>query len=441
MLSMLCNNMLRIVFEYAYTTEGAIKDGNMLAVQILTLNQQKNSKFMMWAAEYGQLEICKWLDKNRYKTHDSAVHVASKCGHKEVVKYLVEVGNIFNTDAIDTAIKNKYWKIAKFLVKHAWFKIPSDVMHDFYEAKQYKAVEILIKKGNQPYYGMENDVVTDNKLTIAKLLLKHTKIMHSCLSSSYNEAAKYGFTNMIIILLNANIEIHFDNSINKAAKYGHIQLVEILLQAGKTCTEKAIYEAAARGHTKIVEILLKAEKPYSFLTIDIAASKGHTQIVKTLLEAGKNCSYLALDKAAENGHLDIVKLLCDCNVSFTPDALEKAAYNNHNAIFDLLFNICKTRDDNSSEIMALNRTNKTDFIEYFAQHNYIEIVKKLLIKGYQLTENALELASANGHELMVRFIINSGVRCTWKAIENALELKETHYMVKYLISIMKNQQK
>jgi len=147
--------MLRLIYSYAYTPESAIKEGNLLATQILTQGQQKNCKLMEYAAKYGQLHICKWLDENKYRSGKYAVQMAAReIGHKPVVKYLLENGAEFDNFVLVFITNNKHWNIVRYIIKHSHFnnsdpdynEISRFVIKQAYTNKIFDIVELLIKK-------------------------------------------------------------------------------------------------------------------------------------------------------------------------------------------------------------------------------------------------------------------------------------------------------
>lgn len=124
-------------------------------------------------------------------------------------------------------------------------------------------------------------------------------------------AARYGYTRILQMLLNANAAIDQANNsgytaVHKAAEYGQLDSLNILIHAGANPNsitdstqeylgETPLHLAARNGHINAVTCLLKTKKvslgacdKRGHTVLHTAASYGHANIVSTLLQAGAN---------------------------------------------------------------------------------------------------------------------------------------------------------
>jgi len=75
---------------------------------------------MDWAADYGHLEIIKWLHANGYNGTTDAMNYASLHGYLNIVKWLHANGYNCTTDAMDYAAENGHLNVVKWLHVMLW---------------------------------------------------------------------------------------------------------------------------------------------------------------------------------------------------------------------------------------------------------------------------------------------------------------------------------
>eukprot|EP00594_Rhizosolenia_setigera_P009961 CAMPEP_0178960110 /NCGR_PEP_ID=MMETSP0789-20121207/12748_1 /TAXON_ID=3005 /ORGANISM="Rhizosolenia setigera, Strain CCMP 1694" /LENGTH=336 /DNA_ID=CAMNT_0020643355 /DNA_START=15 /DNA_END=1022 /DNA_ORIENTATION=+ len=112
----------------SFTFCEAAATGNLDMIEYLYANGcNRSARIFMIAAEWGRLEVLKFLhnrmyDESKYACEwdSSAVEVASANGHFEVVEYLIQNGCEWDKYAIDAARKNRHEEIVNFLEEHKY---------------------------------------------------------------------------------------------------------------------------------------------------------------------------------------------------------------------------------------------------------------------------------------------------------------------------------
>ena len=148
----------------------------------------------------------------------------------------------------------------------------------------------------------------------------------------------------------------------------------------------------AKIHLKVFTVLEIRDKYYGQTPLSWAGEKGHLEVVKLLLGAGakvdsKDDRYgqTPLSWAAENGHLEVVKLLLGAGANVN------------------------SKDD------KYGRTP----LSWAGYHGHLEVVKWLVLRGVpditsdEYYVNALQAASIEGHETVMRLFLDNGTRFVW----------------------------
>jgi ankyrin repeat protein len=278
-------------------------------------------------------------------------------------------------------------------------------------------------------------------------------------------AAEWGHEEVVRVLVNNKADLMAKNKygfpvLHCAARFNRSAVVQLLLEKGVSTELKAnegytaLALAAEFGQKETVQLLIdkKADgtakvKKNGWTALHYAARYNHKAVVQLLLEKGvcaevednDGCTVLAL--AAEWGHKETVRLLIDKDADITAvddrgwTALHFAARYNYTAVVRLLLEggadaEAKTKKGNTALALAeeeghqavvklLEGSKKPDnsSVALFlsaVEHRRVEQVKRLLDKGINVNSKdedgrtALSLATENGHEAMVKLLLEKG---------------------------------
>lgn len=145
-------------------------------------------------------------------------------------------------------------------------------------------------------------------------------------------AAKYSYTNIVKLLLNAHADANTKTQNGFTALYtaiekNHVAIVQLLVDAGADVNltisngDYPLLPACLKGRKEIVEILIQAksninsQNPAGFTPLYAAAQGNHLQVVEVLLKNNadpnlpESNNATPLMFAAEKGYLEVVKLL------------------------------------------------------------------------------------------------------------------------------------
>ena len=393
---------------------------------------------------------------------DTAMHLASRGGHSNIVSLLIEYGADFKAtnkakqSPIDVAFASRNAGVFEIL-KQARDKPPlfsfvahgqvealrnwlddggeidantriidgSTLLHFAIEHEQLEAVRILLdyaSKKSIPLADQRNQVnvtalmqacITGNA-EVAKLLLEYgaatdLKTQGSCHMGS-GQMSSYQTSEF--------------SALTMACQYGHTGIVKLLLEYGASVNQQnsldfsALMLAAINDHSKIVELLLEYgthinQQDYhsDSSALMMASRNGSTETVRLLLEYNASVDlqnkygWSALMMASLNNHADVVRLLLEHQASV--DIQEHWGYSileNHAGVQLPIH-----------EISAVQPKNKGgSALMLAAQAGNIEIIKLLL--EYKASVNlqsqqfvsALMLAASNDHSKIVELLLEYG---------------------------------
>ncbi len=274
-----------------------------------------NNFAIEYASKNGHLEIVKLLlqdervdpsDHNNY-----AIECASKNGHTEVVKLLLQDERVdpsdHRNDAIRYASENGHTEVVKLLLQDKRVDPSANYNYAIRVALEYgyiETVKLLLQ-----------DEKVREKLTDEEIKKYENKI--SGLNESVKDLMK-GKSDEDILKSIDNLSS--EELLKKSINNNYLNGVKIALEKGADPSQGynyAIRIASLNGHLEIVKLLLKDERinPSDNRNdaINFASENGHTEIIKLLLQDPRvdpsEYSNYAIRLASENGHLEIVKLL------------------------------------------------------------------------------------------------------------------------------------
>ena len=289
---------------------------------------------------------------------------------------------------------------------------------------------------------------THGYLNELKQLVEYGTIQNKdrVLSEAISRAAEYGQMKAVVYLVgqgakfqSKDYEYRHDIPIVKAARYGHNEIVKYLVEntvgSGRN---DAIVIACENGFFEIVEILVDNGvnfRVYDDLPFRLAVNNGHHEIVKYLLDKGADVqsnSNHAIRRACALGRFEFVKYLAERGADLHAvkdlalcDASERGVFKAVKYLVELVGADVLYRDNNAIKLASGNGHNK--------------IVKYLVEKGADFraqNEYSMKEAIANGHLLVVKYLFGKGadIRTCNHAILTA-ERKKFFEVIFYLLSV------
>lgn len=249
------------------------------------------------------------------------LHYATRNGHLEVVKFLIQQGADVNVKdfgelvPLQEAVKGGYFDITKFLIQHG-----ADV----------KSKDRL---GNTILY----EAITENHVTVAAYILNTLLESHHANTKDTMIPYTVAYLGQLDVLkklveqgVNVNSKIGNDQSLIFAAARGEqLDMIDYLVRQGADVNCKdddgntALYSAASRGHLKTVKSLIECGADINIknnegrTVLHTTASWGHLCVVEFLVSHNADVNirdsdgYTALYLAAEEGLLDVVRMLVE----------------------------------------------------------------------------------------------------------------------------------
>nr|GAT44878.1 ankyrin 2,3/unc44 [Mycena chlorophos] len=408
-----CQEALNLAFELEHTK----------LVQLL-LEAGANDNELLYSAAvrgYSQivaLLIAQGVDANSKSSNgDTALFLAAREGHVEVVKLLLEPGTQEKSSAIMA-------------------------LHVSSSQGHIDVVKALIDAGvNKDELGNEDktplhQAASHGHLAIVKLLLAagaDTDLQDEEDETAMHKAAFKGHTEITKLLISADADVNLKNdddetAMHLAALEGHADIVKLLIAAGAhkntTCKERygqtAMHIAAAEGHTNVVKQLItsgarkNAEDKDGETPMHLAARKGHSKVVQLLIDANanqdqtNNSDQTPMHLATRHDHAKIVRLLIKSNADENiPDkdgrtALHHAAIKDYAEIAKLLINAGANKN-------IQDKDGKTA-LHIAAKEGNEEIVSLLLDAGAgrrlkdKRGNTALDIATKNHHRHIAQLL-------------------------------------
>ena len=438
-----------------------------------TAKEQLAAENIFAASEVGDVESVKKLlagvDVNgKNKGGYTALHLASKKGHVEVAKVLLEAkaavaaaSKSGKTALHYVANYNGNLDLAKLLLdaeapvnaKDGKNKTPLDYA---VSKKRTELEEMLRSKGGKTGKGL---AAAENIFAAAEVGDLEAIKKHLEGGADVNGANKGGYTALhmavrrgqkeaVALLLEKGANVNAERKGKTPLEFaGKNEEIAALLRekGGKTGKEikaaGSIFSAAQSGLVDAVKTHLAAgvdvngKNKGGYTALHLASKKGHVEVAKVLLEAkadiaaASKSGKTALHYVANyNGNLDLAKLLLDAGAD--PNVLDKrkktpldyAVSRKNNALVELLL---AKGARTGKELRA-----ETD-IHYAAANGYADAVKRFIENGGDVNAGdkggytALQYAAYNGYIEVVRVLVEN--KADVNASANKRKKSALHY--------------
>lgn len=238
------------------------------------------------------------------------------------------------------------------------------------------------------------------------------------------EAAANGHLAVLQWLLGRHPDVKWGaDEMNYALRNNHFQVAQWLYQHVPQSAEREMKAAAAEsGSLEVVKWAFavwpplhdggSVEQNYDITAIMAAALRsGSTPVVEWIANnrGQQSLEFTSLDEAAVLGHFDVIKWMTKHNLGrCSNECLEKTGANGH-------FELAKWIFDNRSDGCGGYPKDSV------ASQSNVEIVKWFAEKTGPMcfSESAMDLAAANGHLNVVRYLHDSGYGCSDVAMDDA----------------------
>ena len=215
-----------------------------------------------------------------------------------------------------------------------------------------------------------------------------------------------------------------------ASQGGHSKVVQILLKGGadpniqKESGQRALMSACKNGHSEVVQILLKGgadpniQKEDGSTALMYACWNDHSEVVQILLKGGadpntqKKDGSTALIYACQNDHSEVVQILlkggADPNTQKKDGstALMNASQNGHSEVVEILLkggaDPNTQKKDGSTALMNASQNGHSEVVEILLKGGADPNIQEK--DGW----TALRLASPNGHSEVIQILLKGG---------------------------------
>ncbi|KAJ7474907.1 ankyrin repeat-containing domain protein [Mycena latifolia] len=257
--------------------------------------------------------------KTRGKPGGSVLESAMSGGHKEILCLLLEKGTkedshrpsldiqgVVTLDVIDLLLE--------YGARHG-SALPMAARNGHFEV-----VRLLLEYGAD--IKAETELTHSNASADAEIYFREDES-----NDPLHEAARHGHLDVVHFLLE-NGATTFVPTVHTAIRSGKCELVRFLLKYGEPESGPMLHLAATNGHLEVVRFLLEfgadiMEESFNLPALEAAvytgARNGHLEIVRLLLDSGQispnflhiHGHFPALHQAVSNRHLKIVRLLAE----------------------------------------------------------------------------------------------------------------------------------
>lgn len=464
-----------IVFGDSRCMFEAIADGKLDIIRFISIVFAKRYENICdVAAEYGQLEILKFLHENELGgCTTEAMDYAAAGGHVEIVKFLHENRQEgCTTEAMDGAAQYGFLDVIKFLHENRKEGCTTSAMDFAIQNGHVDVFKFLKSNRNEGCTpkGLECAIKGCHKDVI--LLMDNTTVKGVCDNSLMKLAAKSGMMDAVVVLYekfgikdckniinyaceNSNIKmvkfLH-DNHVGGctkvamglAVKNGCFELVKFLHEnRSEGCTPHAMTMAVESNHFNLVKFLyeniknkwnfddilrtcirynrvdvfefiynrMKSKYPYPTNILSMAIKCGSLEITKFLFEK-HIYSYNDVDitEVASDGYWDVLMFLYDKNIKVFTPKIIDIAASSGQ------LNIIKFCHTNNIDGFTTNT------FDVAAENGHIEIVKFLSLNRREgCTALAAIFASQNNHKDIIKFVVENHRNDCIENFDNALK--------------------
>ncbi|EFA81194.1 hypothetical protein PPL_06031 [Heterostelium album PN500] len=264
------------------------------------------------SAEFGHLDILKWLHYNRIGFATSrAAYLAATKGHLELLKYLLNhVNTDFSSDAMDYAC-SKHLDIVKWLHENQSARATTLAMDNAAMNGRFEIVKWLNENRSEGCTQKAMDQAAGGGFLEIVVWL-HENRSEGCTTDAMDIAAQNGHLHVVKWLHENRSEGCSTRAMDYACFYKRSEVVKWLHEnRSEGCTKKAMENASYFGDLRMVKWLHENRtEGCSKKAMDNAASSGSLETLIWLHEnRSEGCSTHAMNTAASNGHLSVLEWL------------------------------------------------------------------------------------------------------------------------------------
>jgi ankyrin repeat protein len=397
------------------------------------------------------LQLC--TERNDCPSLVEWLHSEAEAGHIKAVKELLAKGVDVNgftsegTAAIHVAVAKDHEGVVKVLLDAKADVNLATIPREDRRTDPYAPTTI-------GWTALHIVAATGNDKLISFLLKRGADVRASALDGAkpLHYAAQFGHEKVLKRLLDSGAEIDSRNIMGAtpllyAASDGQVNACKLLLQHGSDCNaamidgRTALWVAANRNRETLVEILLSAgasvNAEFNGATVsENAAENFRWDILERLLEAGgklrkawysstHHTAAQILASASRDSREKIVRLLLseEPDLDAINNALVEAAYKTNTNIIKILINA-------GADVNAKSPWNGESALYIAAKSSEsTEVVAILIAAGADVNvrvpssgQTPLHAASSNGHEKIVKELLDAGVEIDAKTIEGETSL-------------------
>ncbi|KAJ7158283.1 ankyrin repeat-containing domain protein [Mycena crocata] len=324
--------------------------------------------------------------------NDFPLVVASKHGHTDVVRLLLEHGAAVHAEgdgALRRASEYGHLDVVQLLIEHG-AAVHAEDNEALWKASgngRFDVVQLLLEHG-AAVHAKDNKALRkaswNGRLDVVQLLIEHGADVHAEDNEALRGASENGHVDVVQLLIEHGAAVHAEDNeaLWKASGNGCFDVVQLLLEHGAAVhakDNKALRKASWNGRLDVVQLLLghgAAVHAENDGALRAASRYGHIEIVRLLLEYGAAVHAggdQALREASRYGHLDVVQLLLEhgATVHTEKDGALRAAFEKgHLEVVRLLL-------EHNADVQA----HKNGALRAASKAGYKEVVQLLLDHG------------------------------------------------------------
>ena len=383
--------------------------------------------------EFLIIEHSQDVHSRSFDDESTALHMASRGGHEDVVHLLLEHGAELSAQdkdgrtALHLASENGHEKVALLLLEHgaelsAQDKDGRTALHLASKKGREKIALLLLEHGAE-LSAQDKDgrtalhVASDNgHEKVALLLLEHGAEASAQDKDGWtvlHSASRYGHEKFALLLLEHGAEPsaqdkHGLTALHLASKYGREKVALLLLEHGTEASAQdkdgrtALHFASQNGHEKVALLLLEhgadetAQTNTGLTPLHVVVRHGRAEAVGSFLECGADVTAQLKDGstflhlASRWGNVDVVRLLFKHGVDATAlnhygwNALHLASHWGHLEVARFLL-------DHGADPRTQNKYGWTP-LRLALQGGHVEVARLLGERGADTTDIGEQLA-------------------------------------------------